>query len=611
MGDRNHRETSLGGDWLRRLPHYLYVADLIAGKQVIEIGCGSGEGARFLADHGAARVVGVDARSGKVEQARRRYSAANLTFRHEDPASMELRDHSFDCVFVPDGASAARRPALLRELRRILAPGGHLILVSASADRDPEAPGLTFHEIKDALEPLFAPVRMVAQTPMVAMSLVEYAEEESDNVALDTSLVEWTRAPDGVVIDYMAICGGSTDVARGFTLVQLPLGPGVHVVERSLGGNGHVAGIGSETEAGGVNGGAVAGWSAGAGTVSAQIASALQEHAEMTRELERALAEQQLYSDELREELEQSLERSDDAERARKSLTEKLEAIQEELKSWRSRAAHAEGEVMRLRLARGDAPVSGVDGADPAAAASAYEREMATVRAELTDARQRLERVAVHWKEAEARAETLARRVSELEGEAGRQSAQADTRLAEARQQFDSELAQAVGQAEARARARFEEDTRARQAAVESELAQVRSELEQLRPELERLRAALAESEQRSEALNAGLDRLGPELARLRPELERLKAERDAQAQRADAAEAARAELERRLEAAPAPAPDAPDPEAPAAPKRKPRPRKKAAKKVAASAAELPLSGLEATADEASEPETPAHDEDA
>ena len=92
-----------------------------------------------------------------------------------------------------------------------------------------------------------------------------------------------------------------------------------------------------------------------------QIASALQEHAEMTRELERALAEQQLYSDELREELEQSLERSDGAERARKALAEKLEVMQEELKTWRSRAAQAEGDAMRLRLARGDTPVSGAE----------------------------------------------------------------------------------------------------------------------------------------------------------------------------------------------------------------------------------------------------------
>lgn len=606
MGDRNLRETSLGGDSLRKLPHYLYVVDLIAGKQVIEIGCGSGEGARFLADHGAARVVGVDARSGKVEQARRRYSAANLTFRHEDPASMELRDQSFDCVFVPDGAAVVKRPALLRELRRILAPGGHLILVSASADRDPEAPGLTFHELKDALEPLFAPVRMVAQTPMVAMGLVEYAEEESDHVALDTSLVEWTRAPDGVVIDYMAICGGPADAARGFTLVQLPLGPGVHLVERSLGGNGHAAaaaGGESEAPAGGVNGGLVPGWSPG--TVSAQISGALQAHAEMTRELERALAEQQLYSDELREELEQTLEHSDGGERARKALTEKLEAMQDELKTWRSRAAQAEGEAMRLRLGRGGAQPPGTGGeaaaGDPAA--SAHEREVAEVRAELADARQRLERVAVHWKEAEAKNETLARRVSELEGAAGRQSEQANARLAEARQQFDAELAQAV--------ARAMEDTRAGQVAAETELTGLRAEL----------RAC----EQRCQTLAADVDRLRPELEQLRPELEQLRAEReaqarraetaeaerDAQAQRAGAAEAARAEAARRLETA-ASEPGASEPGEPAAPKRKPRTRKKVAK--AAPGAELPLAGLEAaesTADENPEPGTPTHDDDA
>lgn len=577
MGDRIHRENSLSGDWLRRLPHYLYVADLIAGRQVIEIGCGSGEGARFLADHGAARVVGVDARSGKVEQARRRYSAANLTFRHEDPASMELRDHSFDCVFVPDGAAAVRRPALLRELRRILAPGGHMILLSASADRDPEAPGLTYHEIKDALEPLFAPVRMVAQTPLVAMGLVEYAAEESDQVALDTSLVEWTRAPDGVVTDYMAICGGALEAARGFTLVQLPLGPGVHVVERSLSGNGHAvpayATAGESEDASGANGGAGGlGWASG--TVSAQISGALAAHAEMTRELERALAEQQLYSDELREELEQTLARSDDAERARKALTEKLEAMQEELKSWRSRAAQAEGEAMRLRLARGDAPL-------PAAGdeGSAHERELAAVRAELADAKQRLERVAVHWKEAEARAETIARRVTELEAENARLREQVDARVAEARAEHEAELARALAQAA--------EDARARSLGLE-----------------DGLRAQLSQCEERRQSLEARLEQVEPELQQLR-------SERDAEARRADAAESARAEIERRLEAAPASAEPAAEP-APAAPKRKPRTRKKAAK-VAKPAAELPLAGLatEPAADESPEPETPPHDGDA
>jgi hypothetical protein len=552
MGDRNHRESSLAADWLRKLPHYLYVADLIAGKQVLEVGCGSGEGARFLADHGAARVVGLDVRSGKVEQARRRYSAANLTFRHEDPASTELRDHSFDCVFVPDGAALVKRPAVLRELRRVLVPGGHLFLVSASADRDPEAPGLTFHEIKDVLEPLFAPVRMVAQAPLVAMSLVEYAEGGSEQVAFDTSLVEWTRAPEGVVTDYLAICGGVVEGARGFTLVQLPLRPGVDVVERSLIGDGHLL------TAAGAEGAAVAGGNGTlAGTVTAQIAGALQAHAELTRELERTLAEQQLYSDELREELEQTLERSDTAERARKTLTEKLEAMQEELKSWRSRAAQAEGEVMRLRLGRGEEPVGAVEGAGEPGA-SAHERELAAVRAELADTRQRLERVAVHWKEAEARAETVVRRVSELEAQAHAQQTHTTERLAEARQQFDAELVQA------------REEERSKQAGLEAELRASQERARSLAAELEQLRAARAELEGRVEA-----------------------------------AEAARAELERKATEA-----VAAEPVKPEAPKRKARPRKKATKAAAAGGDTLPGLDTEApgapTADESSEPDAGA-----
>lgn len=382
MGDRNPRETSLA-DWLRKLPHYLYVADLIAGKQVLEVGCGSGAGARFLADHGAARVVGIDTRAGKVEHARRRYSAANLSFRHEDPASMEFRDHGFDCVFVPDGAALIKRPAALRELRRVLAPDGYLILVAPSADRSPEADGLSFHEIRDGLEPLFDPVRMVAQMPLVAMSLVEYAEDDSGEVALDTSLVEWSRAPEGEVTDYMAVCGGRLDRARGFTIVQLPLRPGMDVVERSM-------------DSGLQRALAAATGRVGNGTISAQIAGALHAHAELTRELERTLAEQQLYGDELREELEQTLERADATERERRALAEKLEVTQEELKAWRSRASVAEGEIMRLRLDRGEDPSA------PAGEAQAASDELAGLRAALEQARGELAQERARREQAEA-----------------------------------------------------------------------------------------------------------------------------------------------------------------------------------------------------------------
>src|SRR3569832_795870 len=47
------------GDHHRRLARYLYAADLVAGKRVLDIECGPGHGAALLADKGAASVLGL------------------------------------------------------------------------------------------------------------------------------------------------------------------------------------------------------------------------------------------------------------------------------------------------------------------------------------------------------------------------------------------------------------------------------------------------------------------------------------------------------------------------------------------------------------------------
>ncbi len=588
MGDRNLRDTGLA-DWLRRLPHYLYVSDLIAGKQVLEIGCGSGEGAKFLADHGAARVVGVDARSAKIEHARRRHTAANLSFRHEDLAALEFRDHSFDAVFVPDGAALVKRPALLRELRRILMPAGVVVVVAPSADRGPEANGLSFHQLKDALSPLFNPVRLVAQTPLVAMGLVEYADDDSGQVALDTSLIEWTRAPEGSVTDYMAIGGGQAEAARGFTIVQLPLRPGVDIIGQVLGqslaGNGNVAVAAQATGSGPAFAiaGATGDTAPSNGTVTAQIGGALQAHAELTRELERALAEQQAYSDELRDELEQIRDRIGSTEGASQEISAKAEALQDEVKTWRNRAALAEGEVMRLKLARGEQPAGG-------------EGEVGALRAELADTKQRLERVALHWKEAEARNESVGRRIAEIQTEIERERQRSTTVVAEARSQFEQELAQAVEQAREQAAAH------ATQKATDDLRSQLAVSEEQLREYAQRTQSAMAE-------------------------LEQLRRDHDEQASRAEAAEAACAEVEHELRELRATlAERGAESGAAESSRRKPRSRKKPAASEAS--AELPLpatlpgfeterakatedvvnSAIEAPADETADAETPSND---
>lgn len=96
---------------------------------ICDLGCGPGQVARYLADRGAA-VVGIDLSDGMLDQARR--LNPDLTFRQGD-----MRD----LAGVPDGAWAgiaafysvihiprAQVGATLRELRRVLQPGGWLLL---------------------------------------------------------------------------------------------------------------------------------------------------------------------------------------------------------------------------------------------------------------------------------------------------------------------------------------------------------------------------------------------------------------------------------------------------------------------------------------------------
>jgi SAM-dependent methyltransferase len=232
-------EGSLGA-WLRRLPTYLYLVDLLPGKRVLEVGCGLGYGAEFLANHGASRVVGVDRSLRNITDARVRHRQTNLEFRCEEPGSIELDDATFDCIFVPDGIEILRRTSVLGELRRLLAAGGHLVLFGPSADRRGSAAGgASFYEFRDRLERFFAPVRMVAQAPFIGFSLVEYgsgagAIDDPLDTHLDTSLLELTGG-EPEACDYVAVCGGAPGRARGYAVIQVPERDGLDAAATAVG----------------------------------------------------------------------------------------------------------------------------------------------------------------------------------------------------------------------------------------------------------------------------------------------------------------------------------------------------------------------------------------
>ena len=113
------------------LKRYEFATGYVAGKDVLDIACGSGYGSAMLADAGAKSVTGVDLSPEAVESATANFGRGNVRFAVGDIQRLtDIPDASFDLIasfetieHVPDDQLA------LRELRRVLRPGAGGVLV--------------------------------------------------------------------------------------------------------------------------------------------------------------------------------------------------------------------------------------------------------------------------------------------------------------------------------------------------------------------------------------------------------------------------------------------------------------------------------------------------
>ena len=122
----------------------------VAGKRVLEVGCGTGELLRAVS-RGAtpARLVGLDPDQGMLDQAGAKFRAsgvaAELVLGYAE--ALPFPDGSFDVVLSSlmfHHLDAATKRTALREWRRVLAPGGVLVLVDFGAPRSALLRALTW-----------------------------------------------------------------------------------------------------------------------------------------------------------------------------------------------------------------------------------------------------------------------------------------------------------------------------------------------------------------------------------------------------------------------------------------------------------------------------------
>ncbi|HEX7132832.1 MAG TPA: class I SAM-dependent methyltransferase [Iamia sp.] len=107
----------------------------VAGRDVVEIGCGTGYVSAWLARRGAASVVGIDPTERQLATARAFQAEFDLPFPLVQAAgeAVPLRDGRFDLVVSEYGAAIWADPhRWLPEAARLLRPGGELVFLGNS-----------------------------------------------------------------------------------------------------------------------------------------------------------------------------------------------------------------------------------------------------------------------------------------------------------------------------------------------------------------------------------------------------------------------------------------------------------------------------------------------
>ena len=135
-------DARTAGDWLAALADISAVAsykalsydllDLQPGETLADVGCGVGDDARALAGRVApgGRVIGLDASADMIARASAADNPSGLEFIVADAAALELADASCDAARADRMLQHVADPlAALREMRRILKPGGRLVVV--------------------------------------------------------------------------------------------------------------------------------------------------------------------------------------------------------------------------------------------------------------------------------------------------------------------------------------------------------------------------------------------------------------------------------------------------------------------------------------------------
>ncbi|MDD5630721.1 MAG: class I SAM-dependent methyltransferase, partial [Methylococcales bacterium] len=135
---------------LEHLHRYLFACKVVEGKTVLDIASGEGYGSAMLAQT-AYKVTGVDISQEAVSHAQAKYQIKNLDFRLGSCSAIPLEDASVDVVVSFETIEHhVEHEAMMQEIKRVLRPGGVLVISSPDKLEYSEKPGFSNpHHVKE------------------------------------------------------------------------------------------------------------------------------------------------------------------------------------------------------------------------------------------------------------------------------------------------------------------------------------------------------------------------------------------------------------------------------------------------------------------------------
>ena len=115
------------------------------GRQLLELGCGTGRWTLLLAERTGCDAVGLDRSSAMLDKARAKDTEGRVTWTEGDCERLTLAPNSFDCVLMSLVIHQLEdQPAIVGEAFRLLRPGGICLIRQSTLEQLLDGPWFRF-----------------------------------------------------------------------------------------------------------------------------------------------------------------------------------------------------------------------------------------------------------------------------------------------------------------------------------------------------------------------------------------------------------------------------------------------------------------------------------